>query len=163
MSGTRQLASLSFYDKAHQTGLNPSRARELGVADLLRLDTTLMQRGIGKLLSDAEKLARREGLDGRLARNGAGQLTCTGANIVGAIAWIELYYSKHIGGIEHRGLLGWIVSRILIDEFHLGELLTFSPKRWRRVKPCSPSLVSATPATSRRFRLGVALPTGTNH
>ena len=151
MSGTRQLASLSFYDKAHQTGLNPSQARELGVAGLLRLDTTLMQRGIGKLLSDAEKLARREGLDGRLARNGAGQLTCTGANIVGAIAWIELYYSTQIGGVEHRGLLGWIVSRLLIDEFHLGELLTFSPKRWRRVKALFAELGERDPRYKQAF------------
>ena len=91
-SGSHDVGSLSWYDKAAQLGLSATQAREQGLADSLRLDITFQARGIAKMLTEAQRLAKKHGVDLTLDRTAAGEVVRSTKNIVDAISLIDGLY-----------------------------------------------------------------------
>ena len=86
------------------------------------------------LLNEAERIARDQGLDAPLDRNGQGRVICSARNIIDACTVVDAYFTATVRRVEYRGLRGWLLVRCAVEQFHLGELLGFSSRRWGRAE-----------------------------
>ena len=132
-SGTHEIATVTFYDKAEKDDLDPDAPDRLALSGFLRVDITPKPRGIEKIFSAALKLANEKRVELDLDRNVNDKIINSVGNIVSCIDLFDEHFKVKIGKGEHERFRGWLVTEMLFKEFYLSELFGFTPKRWARV------------------------------
>jgi hypothetical protein len=133
-SGKNPFATLTFYDKAAKEKFTPAETAAEGLDDLIRADITLQTRGFEFLFSSTKKLADQRSEDLKFDLNANGKTVATVSNIVKAIEFLDLHYKCKIGKRTSLGFRSWLLNEIVRKQFHLREILGWTPRRWERVE-----------------------------